>query len=40
MRYSPEKFQQLAALVENGESYTKTKLLKELLDSMYKFLPS
>ena len=39
MRYSPEKFQQLASLVENGEAYTKTKILKELLDSFYKELP-
>jgi hypothetical protein len=39
-RYSPEKFTELASLIESDESYKKTKVLKELLDSIYWELPT
>jgi hypothetical protein len=33
MRYSPDKFAQLASLIESDKAYEKTKLLKELLEA-------
>jgi hypothetical protein len=40
MRYSPEKFSELASIIESDENHRKTKLLKELLDTFYWELPT
>jgi len=40
MRFSPDKFAELANLKESDESYKKTKLLKELLESFQSELTS
>ena len=40
MRYSPDKFAQLANLAESDKAYEKTKLLKELLESFQSELIS
>lgn len=40
MRYSPDKFTELASIIESDENHKKTKLLKELLDTFYWELPT
>jgi hypothetical protein len=39
MQYSPDKYEALGKLIESDESYKKTVILKELLESMWRWLP-